>query len=61
MDDKNIKALMDMKRLINTLVLIKMSQAGVSYPDARDLLGSLDNNSYSKINMIFGKKKSNKK
>jgi len=51
------KLLIAIKRSIDALILIELCKSGVSRNQARELLGTLDNNTFSRINTIFGKGK----
>jgi hypothetical protein len=57
MDTKNLELKVDgLKSSIDILILIELSKRGAKREDVRDLLGSLDNNMFSKINKIINGK-----
>lgn len=51
------KLLKDLKKSIDSLVLMEICKSGATRDQARQLLGGLDNNLFSKISIIFNKNK----
>lgn len=62
-NEKNDQLLTAIKKSIDVLVLIELCKAGVTRNQARELLGTLGNNTFSKFNSIFntGEKKDEKR
>lgn len=54
METKNLESKLDaLKATVDTLLLVEFAKSGAKREDVREVLGSLDNNLYSKINKIF--------
>lgn len=51
--EKKIEAL---KKSVDTLILIEVAKSGATRDQARAALGSLDNNTFSKISALFSDK-----
>ena len=57
-NEKNVeKVLSSVKKAIDSLILIELCKSGATRDQARQLLGGLDNNMFSKISIIFNKNK----
>lgn len=53
MEEKNLEVKIEaLKDSIDTLLLLEFAKCGAKRDDVRAVLGSLDNNLYSKINKI---------
>ena len=54
MDTKTMEIKIDaLKNTIETLILIEFSKSGAKRDDVREVLGTLDNNKFSRINKII--------
>ena len=54
MDTKNMEVkITALKDSVDKLILIELCKVNVKRDQAREILGSLDNNDFSKINKIF--------
>lgn len=54
MDTKNLETkIITLKNSIDILILIELCKLKVKRSQAREILGSLDNNAFSKINKVF--------
>lgn len=51
------KVLNSIKKSIDFLILMEIGKSGATRDQARQLVGTLDNNLFSKISSIFSKKK----
>lgn len=51
------KVLNSIKKTIDSLILIELCKSGATRDQARQVLGGLDNNMFSKISTIFNKNK----
>lgn len=57
-NEKEIEnALISLKKSIDSLILIELCKSEATRDQARQLLGTLDNNLFSKVSSIFNKKK----
>lgn len=60
MDTKNLEAKIDqLKTSVDILILIEFCKLQTKRDDVRDVLGSLDNNLFAKVNKIINPKDSN--
>lgn len=60
MDTKNLEIqIIALKNSIDKLILIELCKLEVKRSQAREILGSLDNNTFSKINKLFNKQNEN--
>ncbi len=56
MDTKNLETkILALKNSVDTLILIELCKLKVKRDEVRAILGSLDNNLFSKINKVFNK------
>jgi hypothetical protein len=53
-DDKINKPIENLKKSIDLLILIEICKAGATRNQAREIIGSLDNNIFSKVSSVFG-------
>ena len=54
MDTKNLETkIIALKNSVDMLILIELCRLKAKRSQVRDILGSLDNNAFSKINKIF--------
>lgn len=59
MDTDNIEKKLDvLKKAIDTLILLEVAKSGATREQVREVIGSLDNNAFSKVSSLFnsGKK-----
>lgn len=57
METKNLEVKIDaLKNSLDSLILIEFCKRGAKRDDVREVLGSLDNNLFSKINKIINGK-----
>lgn len=52
----NEKLINDLKKSIDILIMIELCKLGATRDQSRTLLGKLDNNLFSKINMVVASK-----
>lgn len=61
MNTDNLEKKLDaLKKSVDTLILIEVAKTGATREQARQAVGSLDNNAFSKISTIFNNKKNKK-
>lgn len=56
MDSKVVEKLDTIKRAVDLLITIELAKAEATRKQVREVVGSLDNNTFAKIKTVFGKK-----
>ena len=51
----------DLRKSIDLLVLIELCKMGANRDQARDILGALDNNTFSKVSLVSKRRKNHEK
>jgi hypothetical protein len=53
---REVTELSDVHDALRLLAIIELCKIGASRDEVRDVLGSVDNNSFSRVNQIFNKR-----
>ncbi len=56
-NEEIVSKLEALKKSVDTLVLIELCKAGATRDQARETLGGISNESFAKINKVFGRTK----